>query len=237
MSDLTSSISLLAAEIGHDVGSHNNRITHLEAEVYALALNSDPDGVTEQAGWWGEALPPIPEELNTGDQLDDSCVPPEIPRYPCTLPCALVDGYGYKPEPRAIRTQMESGRARHRRTTRHAPKRFNLKFLYQGHQMQVFESWYEHDANVGVSWFAITLQTGAELSWHIARAIPGEEYQAALLGGQVYEVSMPVEVREIPLYPADCMDIVRTMPLNTLYQSTNVMHRAVHSTLAGAFHV
>lgn len=80
-----------------------------------------------------------------------------MPSYPEGLPCALHEGYGFKPVNNILRTEMQSGRARQRLEFRNVPTFVDLSWYMTDPQAQLFESW---AANiVGAGWFDIPLRT------------------------------------------------------------------------------
>lgn len=80
-----------------------------------------------------------------------------MPSYPQGLPCALREGYGFKPTNNILRTPMQSGRARQRIEFYNVPTFTDINWIMNEPQARLFESWAA--GVVGAGWFDIPLRT------------------------------------------------------------------------------
>lgn len=78
--------------------------------------------------------------------------------WPLTLPqAALADRYSYSQDTDIIRTEMDSGRARQRKTFRSTPIHIDAAWLMTTAQLDIFRSWLEFEASFGASYFNVPL--------------------------------------------------------------------------------
>lgn len=81
-----------------------------------------------------------------------------IPQWPKTLPAPDRDGYQYAIEFGLLRTGMQGGYIRQRRTAFGMPATFALSFRMNTAQLGILQTFLH---NFGYSWFAMDLVTGA----------------------------------------------------------------------------
>lgn len=99
--------------------------------------------------------------------------------YPKTLPLPSKEGYGINPKSGVKKTQMTSGIARHRRTTKNAPIQVTVLWKFTRAQYEIFNAWWEFEAKAGAEWFEIDLLNGQGITKHRAR-FTEEAYKVTL---------------------------------------------------------
>ena len=80
-------------------------------------------------------------------------------QFPKGLPCALREGYGFKPTSPMASTQMQTGRTRYRRKYSSVPTESRVTWLFNDREAQLFESWFEEVLISGSQWFECDLKT------------------------------------------------------------------------------
>lgn len=84
--------------------------------------------------------------------------------FPSTLPLPLSSGYGVSPIDPVIRSEMEIGPARARRTTLADNDKVSVRWVMNDEQLETFRLWFKGDAAGdaagGAAWFAIKLHLG-----------------------------------------------------------------------------
>lgn len=113
--------------------------------------------------------------------------------WPDTLPKPKLDGFGIKPQPTVLRTQMESG-ARYRQRFTNAPIDVDCNFLLTKEQMATFKNFYDNDIHQGADWFLMSgLDIGNGYTTNSEVHIVGE-YEATR-SERFWRLSMKLEVR------------------------------------------
>lgn len=79
--------------------------------------------------------------------------------YPAGLPLPLQTGYGLQTVSPLMRTEMQSGRARQRRTFTSVPQSVTVAWLLTTPQAALFENFFQVALTDGSSWFFAELQT------------------------------------------------------------------------------
>jgi DNA segregation ATPase FtsK/SpoIIIE-like protein len=116
--------------------------------------------------------------------------------WPATLPNPTTNGYQVAPAKQAMRTEMEAGAARTRRTSKAKNDKVTLTWQFTDAQMAIFRTWFESDTEAagGSAWFSISLPIGnTGLTAEEARFVG--EYKMDALEGLNWRVSAQVEVR------------------------------------------
>lgn len=85
-----------------------------------------------------------------------------MPAWPATLPKPLAAGYSLTPQDNVIRTDMDKGAPRSRRTSFAEQDLVNMAVLLTDAQYTIFRDWFKDvdEANGGASWFDIALGVG-----------------------------------------------------------------------------
>jgi hypothetical protein len=150
--------------------------------------------------------------------------------WPDTLPLPTVQGYNVEPGETIIRTEMDSGLARHRRRFTDVPSKVSVRWIMRRDQYAIFEGWYRWHAREGASFFTITLLGGLGLLDQEARFT--RQFSSKLLaGGTLWEVQSELEIRERPVLDEGALNLVLTEDINGLIQTGNQFHILVHQTL------
>lgn len=133
--------------------------------------------------------------------------------YPAGLPHPLREGYGFEPENNILRTQMQSGRARQRRSFTSIPAYANLSWIFatQG-QAQLFDAWAQQVA--GPDWFTIPLNTPLGLEDHECRFLQSP-VGPTRVGNRYWGFTARVELRNKPVLDAGYAEFVPDFVLNS----------------------
>lgn len=128
-----------------------------------------------------------------------------MPSFPTELPLALQAGYALQHVPPFVRTEMQSGRARQRRSFTSVPSMVQVSWIFETDgEAQLFEGWFRDDlgAKDGANWFDMPLQTPLGTFNYDCRF--AEMYQGpTLVGGDMWQISARLEIRERPILPPD----------------------------------
>jgi hypothetical protein len=123
-----------------------------------------------------------------------------IPQWPKNLPGPDRDGYQYAIEFGLIRTGMQGGYVRQRRTVWGMPGSFSMSFRMNTAQLGILQKFLQ---TVGYSWFAMDLVSGAarvvrplsDCVLHKVRFISNPQHD--LIGPNVWRVSLQAEVQSM----------------------------------------
>lgn len=112
-------------------------------------------------------------------------------------PVPLVEGYQLNPVDPTIRTDMESGPPRARRTFYARNDKVNVSWLMSDSEMAAFRIWFDSDdgAAGGSRWFRTALTTGDGGVNQNAEARFASIWQAAPNGVLRWKVTATLEVR------------------------------------------
>ncbi len=128
-----------------------------------------------------------------------------MPSFPPQLPLALQAGYALQHVSPFVRTEMQSGRARQRRAFTSVPSTVSVSWIFETDVLcQLFEGWFRDDlgAKDGENWFDMPLQTPLGTYRYDCRF--AEMYQGpTLVGGDMWQISATLEIRERPILPPD----------------------------------
>lgn len=133
-----------------------------------------------------------------------------MPSFPSQLPLALQAGYGLQHQSPFVRTEMQSGRARQRRMFTSVPSVVSVSWIFETDgEARLFEGWFRDDlgAKDGENWFDMPLQTPLGTYHYDCRFT--EMYRGpTLVGGDMWQISASLEIRERPIVPADWATIL-----------------------------
>lgn len=79
--------------------------------------------------------------------------------YPAGLPRPVQSGYGLQTVSPMVRTTMQSGRARQRRTFTGVPQSVSVSWIMTSQEAQLFENFFQVSLIDGSEWFFADLQT------------------------------------------------------------------------------
>ena len=137
--------------------------------------------------------------------------------WPTTLPLPTRTAYDIAPQDGVIRTEMESGPARHRQRFTQVQTDIGVQWIFTQLQFLVFEAWFEHEAKHGAQFFTITLLGGIGMAEHSARF--RSPFKAKPRGSE-WIVTAALEIRDRPTLDADQLSVV------TLYEADDFMAAA-----------
>jgi hypothetical protein len=120
--------------------------------------------------------------------------------FPEDLPCPLLSGNQTNHVQPFLRTGMESGRARQRRTFTSVPSISQYSWIFTSNQAAAFEIWFKEVALDGAAWFNIHRPTPLGDSILVCRFT--RMYQGPnSLGKGLWSVTAELEAWERPLLP------------------------------------
>jgi hypothetical protein len=96
-----------------------------------------------------------------------------------------------------LRTQMESGESRQRRTSASVPEKVTLKWKLTAQEMEVWRSWWKYTLLDGTAWFQCQITSGASVVESNCRFT--DVYSAMPEGPDVWIVSGQLETDDLPL--------------------------------------
>ncbi len=122
--------------------------------------------------------------------------------YPSVLPDPLWDSYKITPISNIVRSTMESGRIRQRRSDTSTHFNFSLTWRFTRQQYAIFASWHKHKINDGTDQFYITIDGLNGRARHIVQ-MQGGIYQPTFNNG-FWDVSTTLECfNPTPMTEAD----------------------------------
>ncbi|KAA0910688.1 hypothetical protein [Pusillimonas sp. ANT_WB101] len=120
--------------------------------------------------------------------------------YPAGLPGPLRAGHTASRVSPFARTNMQSGRARQRRTFTSVPSIDTYNFIFTENQAAAFEKWFEESIKDGTEWFNIQRRTPLGLTMLVCRFV--DMYQGPnLFAINRWRISAELEAYERPLMP------------------------------------
>ena len=148
--------------------------------------------------------------------------------WPTTLPLPTRTAYDIAPQDGVIRTEMESGPARHRQRFTQVQTDISVQWIFSQLEFLVFEAWFEHEAKRGAQFFTVTLLGGIGMAQHSARFRGPFKARPR---GQEWIVSATLEIRERPTLGADQLSVVALYGPDDFMESAQIWHRFVHVDL------
>lgn len=127
--------------------------------------------------------------------------------FPSSLPCAIVDGYGYQRKDIVVRTELDTGRTRMRQRFSDGPATVSVQWVMKGWHFAYFEGWFLHTIEAGALPFNINLNVGSGYQPHECRFLAPYAMEG-LASGDVYRVSAQLEARVLQIWPAGIIDII-----------------------------
>ncbi len=147
--------------------------------------------------------------------------------WPSTLPLPTVEGYNVQPGDALIRTEMDSGLARHRRRFTDVPTTISVRWIMRRDQYAIFEGWYRWHAKEGANFFTINLLGGLGLLDQEARFT--RQFSSQLLaGGTLWQVQSELEIRQRPVLDEGATSIVLSEDIRGLTNAINGLNVLVH---------
>lgn len=154
-----------------------------------------------------------------------------LPIFPDVLPKPLMSGYGYSPQSAFVRTQMDSGRARHRRRFKNYATQVTASWMFTPEQLSAFEAFFDYETCGGASWFRLELGNGLGLSCLKARFIdPESPYQIKKVDSSVlWQLTAVLETFEMPKYDEHVYFWLRSNSLNDLQFLSDSLRPIIHT--------
>jgi len=121
--------------------------------------------------------------------------------WPETLPPPRVEGYSLSPRPSLLRTEMETGAARHRLRSLTAHYQVQAEWRFSQDGFAIFDSWWALNTRMGEQWFVLPLAVPLEVQAVEARFLA--PWQAELLPAQRWRVAAQLEIRDLQRLTAD----------------------------------
>jgi len=129
-----------------------------------------------------------------------------MPSFPSELPRPLQSGYGLQHVSPFIRTEMQSGRARQRRTFTNVPSSVSVTWFFTSPgECALFEGWFRDSggAGDGANWFDMNLQTPLGVDGVYQCRFAGMYQGPTLAAFDKWQVTATLEIRERPLIEDD----------------------------------
>ena len=121
--------------------------------------------------------------------------------WPETLPPPRVEGYSLSPRPSLLRTEMETGAARHRLRSLTAHYQVQAEWRFSQDSFAIFDAWWALNTRMGEQWFVLPLALPLEVQAVEARFLA--PWQAELLPAQRWRVAAQLEIRDLQRLTAD----------------------------------
>lgn len=121
--------------------------------------------------------------------------------WPETLPPPRVEGYSLSPRPSLLRTEMETGAARHRLRSLTAHYQVQAEWRFSQDGFAIFDAWWALNTRMGEQWFVLPLAVPLEVQAVEARFLA--PWQAELLPAQRWRVAAQLEIRNLQRLTAD----------------------------------
>jgi hypothetical protein len=121
--------------------------------------------------------------------------------WPETLPPPRVEGYSLSPRPSLLRTEMETGAARHRLRSLTAHYQVQAEWRFSEFQFAVFDAWWALNTRLGEQWFVLPLAVPLDVQAVEARFLA--QWQAELLPARRWRVAAQLEIRNLQRLTAE----------------------------------
>jgi hypothetical protein len=121
--------------------------------------------------------------------------------WPETLPPPRVEGYSLSPRPSLLRTEMETGAARHRLRSLSAHYQVQAEWRFSEFQFGVFDAWWALNTRLGEQWFVLPLAVPLDVQAVEARFLA--PWQAELLPARRWRVAAQMEIRNLQRLTAE----------------------------------
>ena len=121
--------------------------------------------------------------------------------WPETLPPPRVEGYSLSPRPSILRTEMETGAARHRLRSLTAHYQVQAEWRFSEFQFAVFDAWWALNTRLGEQWFVLPLAVPLDVQAVEARFLA--PWQAELLPAKRWRVAAQLEIRNLQRLTAE----------------------------------
>jgi hypothetical protein len=149
--------------------------------------------------------------------------------WPETLPPPRVEGYSLSPRPSLLRTEMETGAARHRLRSLAANYQVQAEWRFSEFQFAIFDAWWAMNTRLGEQWFVLPLAVPLDVQAVEARFL--SPWQAELLPARRWRVAAQMEVRNLQRLTAEELEAA------SIYGDAEMaladrLHRWLHEQMA-----
>ena len=121
--------------------------------------------------------------------------------WPETLPPPRVERYSLSPRPSLLRTEMETGAARHRLRSLTAHYQVQAEWRFSEFQFAVFDAWWALNTRLGEQWFVLPLAVPLDVQAVEARFLA--PWQAELQPARRWRVAAQLEIRNLQRLTAE----------------------------------
>jgi hypothetical protein len=149
--------------------------------------------------------------------------------WPETLPPPRVEGYSLSPRPSMLRTEMETGAARHRLRSLSANYQVQAEWRFSEFQFAVFDAWWALNTRLGEQWFVLPLAVPLDVLAVEARFL--SPWQAELLPAKRWRVAAQLEIRNLQRLTAEELEAASVYG-DAEMALTDRLHRWLHEQMA-----
>jgi hypothetical protein len=148
--------------------------------------------------------------------------------WPETLPPPRVEGYSLSPRPSLLRTEMETGAARHRLRSLSANYQVQAEWRFSEFQFAIFDAWWSLNTRLGEQWFVLPLAVPLDVQAVEARFL--SPWQAELLPARRWRVAAQMEVRNLQRLTAEELEAASVYG-DAEMALTDRLHRWLHEQM------
>lgn len=148
--------------------------------------------------------------------------------WPETLPPPRVEGYSLSPRPSLLRTEMETGAARHRLRSLTAHYQVQAEWRFSEFQFAVFDAWWALNTRLGEQWFVLPLAVPLDIQAVEARFLA--PWQAELQPARRWRVAAQLEIRNLQRLTAEELEAASVYG-DAEMALVNRLHRWLHEQM------
>lgn len=149
--------------------------------------------------------------------------------WPAHFPKPRIDGYRVAPNDGVLRTDMESGAPRARRTATQVGAEVDVTYLFTTDLLFELQSWWGGVAQLGAATIDMDLPFGG--GWQAVRARFAQPYESRALNPREWEVSARLAVDALPALQDDVAQLYFEVGEPALTGMSLALHELVHVTL------
>ena len=148
--------------------------------------------------------------------------------WPETLPPPLVEGYSLSPHPSLLRTEMETGAARHRLRSLSVNYQVTSEWRFTQDGLAIFDAWWAQNTRMGEQWFVMPLAVPLDIQAVEARFLG--PWQAELLPAKRWRVSARMEIRDLQRLTAEELAVASVYG-DPAMQLADRLHKWLHEQM------
>lgn len=152
--------------------------------------------------------------------------------WPAALPSPTLPGYGIEDDPGLLRTDVDVGSARQRRTSTQASGELTVQWEFTLFEFALFESWLRYRANYGATWFNMEYLGGLGLVEAEVRFQRGKA-PAKFQNGARVVVTAKLDVRDRPMLEDGDLDVLLEVTPEDLAAALEAAHLPLITGLPG----